>query len=118
MRWPFVTRRRYEEMKARKDGAYEERNRTVAALAGAAIQLGGCAGVARTAIPGWSDDWHGCIYVELPGAGQLAWHYHDSQAHLFEGFPAYTKPWDGHTTPTKYERLDGFARLARGSVPG
>src|SRR5688572_27159737 len=40
------------EMEARKDAAYEERNRVVAAFAKAALLLGHRAGVARTAIEG------------------------------------------------------------------
>lgn len=88
-----------EEMRARKDAAYEERNKVVAALARLFPS-----GVARTAIPGWSDDWHGCVYIDLP-TGQVSWHYHDSQAHLFAELPAYTRGWDGHDTAEKYRRL-------------
>jgi hypothetical protein len=82
-----------------KDAAYLERNQVVAALAKCLPS-----GVARTAIDGWSEDWHGCVYIDLP-TGQVSWHYHDSQAHLFEGLPAYTKPWDGHSTEEKYRRV-------------
>ena len=82
-----------------KDGAYLERNQVVAALAKCFPS-----GVARTAIEGWSEDWHGCVFVDLP-AGQASWHFHDSQAHLFEGLPPYPGRWDGHTTAEKYERL-------------
>jgi len=91
------------EMEARKDGAYLERNQVVAALAKCFPS-----GVARTAIEGWSEDWHGCVYIDLP-TGQASWHFHDSQAYLFAGLPPYTKPWDGHDTPTKYERLAALA---------
>lgn len=104
-------------MRARKDAAYLERNQVVAALAGAAIQLGGRAWLARTAIPGWDPSWHGCVYIELPGdSGQVSWHFHDSHAHLFAGLPTGTIPWDGHDTDEKYRRLDRFARLARGAA--
>jgi hypothetical protein len=92
------------DMEARKDAAYEERNRCVALIARMAIALGFKAGVTRTAIEGWSEDWHGCVYVELP-TGQASWHFHDSQAYLFEGLPSYEGKWDGHTTPQKYERV-------------
>jgi hypothetical protein len=92
-----------QEMERRKDAAFEERNRVVAALAKAFPS-----GVARTAIEGWSEDWHGCVYIDLP-TGQASWHFHDSQAHLFDGLPAYTKPWDGHTTEQKYERLTAMS---------
>lgn len=94
------------EMEARKDAAYLERNQVVAALAKCFPS-----GVARTAIEGWSEDWHGCVYIDLP-TGQASWHFHDSHAYLFAGLPAYTKPWDGHSTEEKY------ARLAALAVPG
>lgn len=89
---------------ARKDGVYDERNRCVALIARMAIAMGMSAGLARTAIEGWSEDWHGCVYVDLP-AGQVSWHYHESQAELFVGLPPYTAPWDGHDTPEKYRRV-------------
>lgn len=88
-----------KEMEARKDAAYLERNQVVAALAKCFPS-----GVARTAIEGWSDDWHGCVYIDLP-TGQASWHFHDSQAYLFDGLPPYKKKWDGHDTPEKYRRL-------------
>lgn len=93
-------------MEARKDAAYLERNRCVALLARMALALGCRAGVARTAIEGWSEDWHGCVYVDLP-TGQASWHFHDSQAELFSGLPAYPGTWDGHSAETKYERVAG-----------
>jgi len=98
------------DMTARKDGAYLERNRCVALIARMALASGWRAGIARTAIDGWSDDWHGCVYVDLP-TGQVSWHYHDSQAHLFADLPAYTGAWDGHDTPEKYRRVgEAFAK--------
>lgn len=87
-----------------KDAAYLERNRCVALLVRMALVLGLRAGLARTAIEGWSAEWHGCVYIDLP-TGQVSWHYHDSQAHLFAGLPAYAAPWDGHDTPEKYRRV-------------
>ena len=82
-----------------KDGAYLERNQVVAALSKLFP-----AGTKRTAIAGWSDDWHGCVYIDLP-TGQVSWHYHDSQADLFAHLPAYHGAWDGHDTEDKYRRL-------------
>jgi len=82
-----------------KDGAHLERNRLVAVLTSLFPS-----GIARTDIPGWLPEWHGCVYIDLP-TGQASWHYHDSQAHLFAHLPPYTKPWDGHTTDEKYARL-------------
>ena len=93
-----------KDMEARKDAAYEERNRVVAALAHLALVAGFKAGTARTAIEGWSDDWHGCVYIEGPW-GQASWHFHDSHGHLFWTLPPYDGAWDGHTTEQKYERL-------------
>lgn len=92
-----------EAMRGRKDAAYEERNKVVAALARVFPS-----GVARTAIEGWSDDWHGCVYIDLP-SGQVSWHFHDSQAHLFDGLPPYGRSWDGHDTPEKYRRVAALA---------
>jgi hypothetical protein len=91
------------EMEARKDAAYLERNQVVAALAKCFPS-----GVARTAIEGWSEDWHGCVYIDLP-TGQASWHFHDSQAYLFDGLQLYTKAWDGHSTEEKYRRLASLA---------
>lgn len=94
-----VTKQQLTDMTARKDAAYLERNQVVAALAQCFPS-----GTRTTAIDGWSDDWHGCVYIDLP-TGQASWHFHDSQAHLFNGLPEYTSPWDGHTTEDKYARL-------------
>lgn len=91
-------------MEARKDGAYLERNQCVALLARMAIALGLNAGKARTAIEGWSADWHGCVYIDLP-TGQVSWHFHETQEHLFASLPPYTAQWDGHDTPEKYSRV-------------
>lgn len=88
-----------ERLRADKDGAYQERNQVVAALASLFPS-----GIARTDIPGWLPEWHRCVYIDLP-TGQASWHYHDSQHDLFAHLPTYTKEWDGHTTPQKYERL-------------
>lgn len=82
-----------------KDQAYEERNRLVALLASLFPSVQG-----RTAIEGWSEDWHGCVYIELP-TGQVSWHFHDSHAHLFSHVLRGEIEWDGHTTPEKYERV-------------
>ena len=88
-----------ECLKEAKDEAYLERNQVVSALSKLFP-----AGVAKTAIEGWSEDWHGCVYIDLP-TGQVSWHFHDSQAYLFAHLPPYTNPWDGHTTDEKYKRL-------------
>jgi hypothetical protein len=94
---------------AAKDGAYLERNQLVAALSKLFP-----AGVARTAIEGWLDDWHGCVYIDLP-TGQVSWHFHDTQAHLFAHLPTYSEKWDGHDTPEKYKRLAALAARKEGN---
>ena len=86
-------------LRERKDGAYLERNQVVAALSKCFPS-----GIAKTAIEGWSEDWHGCVYIDLP-TGQVSWHFHDSQAHLFAHLPPYAGVWDGHDTSEKYRRL-------------
>jgi hypothetical protein len=95
--------RELAEVRASKDGAYLERNRLVQLLASLYPS-----GIRQTSIEGWSDDWHGCVYIDLP-TGQASWHYHDSHAYLFAHLPPYTKPWDGHTTEQKYDRVSRLA---------
>ena len=87
------------DLEARKDAAYLERNQLVSLLSKLFPS-----GIKRTAIEGWSDDWHGCVYIDLP-TGQASWHYHDSQAYLFAHLPPYAGEWDGHDTEQKYERI-------------
>lgn len=81
------------------DAAYYERNQLVALLARIYPS-----GIRRTELPNWNPCWQNCVYIDLP-TGQASWHYHDREAGLFEALPPYTKPWDGHTTEMKYERL-------------
>lgn len=81
------------------DGAYKERNQVVSALARCFPS-----GVNKTAIEGWDEAWHNCVYIDLP-TGQASWHFHDREWPLFVGLPVYNKPWDGHSTPEKYRRL-------------
>jgi hypothetical protein len=87
------------QMEEVKDGAYEERNMVVAALAKCFPS-----GTAKTAIEGWAPEWHNCVYIDLP-TGQASWHYHDDHAPLFADLPPYKGKWDGHSTPAKYTRL-------------
>ncbi len=85
-----------------KNEAYRQRNHLVAALARLFPS-----GITRTDIPGWDQEWHGCCFIDLP-TGQISYHYHDSQAHLFAGLPEYAKPWDGHDKETVHARLAGL----------
>ncbi len=93
-----------EDMEARKDDAYFERNNVVAALARLYPS-----GIARTNIPGWSEDWHGCVYIDLP-SGQISYHCHDSQAYLFASLPPYAGTWDGHDKDEVHRRLSTLTR--------
>lgn len=86
-------------METELDQAYTERNRLVALLARMYP-----AGTRRTNIPGWDPCWHNCVFIDLP-TGQVSWHYHDRDAFLFSDLPSYEKPWDGHTTIHKYQRV-------------
>lgn len=92
------------EVTATKDGAYDERNRVVAALAWLAIKLGYRAGINAHEGPEDFGDWKHVCKIQLP-VGQCSWHFTDAQAEYFVGLPHDDKPWDGHTTPEKYERL-------------
>ena len=94
---------RIETLEAARDRAYTERNRLVALLATLFPS-----GTKKTAIPGWDEAWHGCVYIDLPN-GQASWHYHDSEAHLFAHLPPYQGDWDGHSTEEKYSRIAALA---------
>ena len=84
---------------AAKDQAYLERNHLVAAVARLYPS-----GIRETDIPGWSEDWHGCVYIDLP-SGQISYHYHNSHAYLFAALPPFEGEWDGHDKDIVHERL-------------
>jgi hypothetical protein len=86
-----------------RNGAYTERNALVSALAHLFP-----AGTKKDDQKDWDDDWRNVVYIDTP-AGQLSWHYHDSDAKLFADLPRYWSEYDGHSTPEKYKRL---AKLA------
>ena len=100
-------RARVTELEAQKNGAYFERNQVVAALAKCFPSV-----VTKTAIEGWSEDWHGCVYIDLP-TGQVSWHFHDSQTYLFSGINHGECAWDGHDTPEKYRRVNALSPTYR-----
>lgn len=102
---------KYVEAVQSKDGAYEERNRLVALLC-SLLPAVRC----KTAIEGWSEDWHGCVYLTLPNGQQASWHYHDSQAELFAHVPEGEATWDGHTTPEKYQRIAACCAEPKGQL--
>lgn len=87
-----------------KNQAYRERNMLVACLARIFPS-----GIAKTNIEGWNPEWHNCVYIDAP-FGQCSWHYHDSQADLFDHLLPYKGAWDGHTTDDKYRRLMEWAK--------
>jgi len=89
------------------DSAYKERNQLVALLSTYFPS-----GKAKTAIEGWDEAWHGCVYIDFPW-GQASWHYHERDEWMFEHLPPYQKQWDGHTTEQKYSAIAQAIR-ARG----
>lgn len=99
-----------EQMRARKDAAYRERNACVALIAHMALSLGWRAGIGQHEDkPGedWDPEWRTLVTIDLP-TGQASWHFHNSHKHMLEGLPSYSGSWDGHDTPTKYARLARF----------
>lgn len=85
------------------DNAYYERNQLVAALSKLFP-----AGLKETTIDGWDDDWHNCVYIDLP-TGQVSWHFHKRELPLFHHLKPYIGEWDGHDTPEKYQRLNALS---------
>lgn len=98
----------YAEREA-TNNAYRERNQLVALLSTLFPS-----GKAKTAIEGWDEAWHGCVYIDFPW-GQASWHYHTDDEWMFEHLPPYTKEWDGHTTEAKYAMI-ALAIRARGET--
>lgn len=90
------------------DNAYRERNQLVALLSTLFPS-----GKAKTAIEGWDEAWHGCVYIDFPW-GQASWHYHADDDWMFAHLPPYNKAWDGHTTEAKYAAIATAIR-ARGN---
>lgn len=91
------------------NNAYRERNQLVALLSTLFPS-----GKAKTAIEGWDEAWHGCVYIDFPW-GQASWHYHTDDEWMFEHLPPYTGEWDGHSTEAKYAMI-ALAIRARGQA--
>lgn len=91
------------EAYAQKDAAYTERNQCVALIARMAISAGLDVAVGRTTNE-QDPAWNNAVFISLP-TGQVSWHFHDREAHLFEGLPFGFRDWDGHTTEHKYARV-------------
>ena len=87
------------KQKEATDAAYKERNQLVALLA-----ILFPSGKKKTAIEGWDEAWHGCVYIDFPW-GQASWHYHINDEWMFELLPEYQGQWDGHTTQEKYSAI-------------
>ena len=91
-----------EKMRARKDGAYHERNQLVAALSKlfpSALERH------PDEDTEWEDDWRWVVRIDGP-TGQLSWHIHDTQLGLFDHLRRTDgHTWDGHDTAEKYRRL-------------
>lgn len=98
-----------QERKA-TNNAYRERNQLVALLSTLFPS-----GKAKTAIEGWDEAWHGCVYIDFPW-GQASWHYHTDDEWMFAHLPPYTKEWDGHTTEAKYAAIAAAIRARGGNV--
>ncbi len=101
------------ELHQQKDQAYKERD-MVLALAASAIDALAPQGVVKAWLgrhqeddPNWEDDWRNVVFIQLP-TGQLSWHIHDSELPWFAGLSRDSRPWDGHTTEQKYQRLLDF----------
>lgn len=92
-----------QDWKVAKDQASHERATLVALLARLYPS-----GVRPTEIEGRDPEWNHCCYIDLP-TGQIRFHYHDDDAHLFQGLPPYTKPYDGHDKTVALKRIrDAF----------
>ncbi len=88
---------------------YLERARVLALATKALQAMGVRCGLGRHEAndPTWDPAYSTIVFVDLP-AGQVSWHVHDSEVKLFAHLPPYEAPWDGHTTPAKYARVEAF----------
>lgn len=101
---------------ASKNDAYSQRNRCVALIARMALRLGWRAGVGRHVGENWEDDWRSIVFVDLP-AGQISWHFHDSESALLEGLPKYESGWDGHSDDEKWRRVAALSAQPKETKP-
>lgn len=98
-----------ERLRAEKDGAYAERNKLVALLAGLFPSS-----IERHVGAEWEDDWRNVVIIDLP-TGQVSWHVHDSEMPLlFAHVPrGQGRKWDGHSNAEKYARVAALAPQPR-----
>lgn len=91
----------FRNLVQRINDVYTERNACVSLIARMALKMGLRAGMKND--PGTIAFSNVC-YIDLP-SGQISWHIADKDMHYFVGIPDYDDIWDGHDTPTKYERV-------------
>lgn len=99
-----------------KDLAYQERNKMLVLVCRLAMADGFVVGIGehvRACVSGregddWDESWRTVIYIDLP-TGQVSWHIHDSEMHLFSFLPKYRGNWDLHTTEEKWDRVLSFS---------
>ena len=92
-----------------RDGAYRERARLVALVAGGLAEQAVVAPAPDVDEPGWQ-----ILYATLHGR-QCSWHYAPRDADLIEHLEHVPvddprAQWDGHTTEAKYDHIDWLAR--------
>lgn len=95
-------REKVSRLQREKDDVYFERNQLVAFLSKLYPS-----GYTYTEIQGWKPDSCHCVIIDLP-TGQASWHFHKSEAQLFEHLTDYKGAWDGHTTEQKYSHIRSF----------
>lgn len=99
-----------DRLTAERDGAYAERAQLLAWLA--ATNPAVTTPATDIAEPGWQ-----ILYLTTP-AGQLSWHIHPRDTHLFWHVEHLTAggqrtQWDGHTTEEKYQRIRQLIETVR-----
>ncbi len=77
-----------------KESVYVERDSCIALMVQIAIKQGFNAGLVDGNI----------VVLDLP-SGQVSWDFAESEAHLFEMLPAYTKPLEEISIGEKYRRV-------------
>lgn len=97
-----------EHLKA-LSAVYTERNRVVAAFARMAMACRWPACIGQDEDGG--EGWRNVILIQTP-TGQVSWHVHESEIHLFDFLPRNEEvKWDGHTTDEKYASLEQLNKL-------
>lgn len=88
------------------DKVYYERNALACLLAGCVNAIGGGIGLkaGMGKDPAQPEEWQNVVYIDLP-TGQISFHIHERERHLFDDLPWYGGKWDGHTDTEKWERV-------------